>query len=123
MSQHVPQERVHNRVGEQIGCVPVPKIWEDVVDGMHVIPQASRRKPVFLDWPRRPASQPHTGKVQCTVKMRHHRGDQACAVVTVGLNLKGLNNMPRSGDVTATWRRRGCGGRRGAAGAVHRQGC
>ena len=60
----------------------------------------------LLDWPRRPPSQPNTGKVKCTgkvftVKMRHHRGDQACAVDTVGLNIKGLNkyNMPQSADV------------------------
>ena len=33
--------------------------------------------------------------------MRHHRGDQACPVDTVGLNIKGLVkfNMPRPGDV------------------------
>ena len=33
--------------------------------------------------------------------MRHHRGDQACPVDTVGLNIKCLdkNNMPRPGDV------------------------
>ena len=104
--QHVPQERVQNLVEEQIGCVPVPRIKEDVVDGIHVVPQEPRKKRVFLDWPRRPASQPNTGKVKCTgkvftVKMRHHRGDQACAVDTVGLNIKGLNkyNMPQSGDV------------------------
>ena len=35
------------------------------------------------------------------MKMRHHRGDQACAVDTLGLNIKGLNkyNMPQSGGV------------------------
>ena len=59
-----------------------------------------------MDWPRRPASQPNTGKVKCTgkvftVKMRHHRGDQACAVDTVGMNIKGLNknDMPQCEDV------------------------
>ena len=33
--------------------------------------------------------------------MRHHRGDQACPVDTVGLNIKGLVkfNLPRPGDV------------------------
>ena len=42
----------------------------------------------------------HQESFHC-VKMRHHRGDQACAVDTVGLNIKGLNkyNMPQSGDV------------------------
>ena len=41
-----------------------------------------------------------TGKV-FTVDMRHHRGDLACPVDTVGLNIKGLVkfNMPRPGDV------------------------
>ena len=76
------------------------------MDGLHVVPQEPRKKRVFLDWPRRPASQPNIGKVKCagkvfTVEMRHHRGDQVCAVDTVGLNIKGLNkyNIPQSGDV------------------------
>ena len=36
-----------------------------------------------------------------SVNMRHHRGDQACAVDTVDLNMKCLDkyNMPQSGDV------------------------
>ena len=65
----------------------MPKIKEDAVGGMH-------------------AEQPITGTVQCTgkvftVEMRHHRGDQARAVDTLGFNIKGLDkyNMPRSGDV------------------------
>ena len=89
--QHVPQERMQHRVVGQIGNVPVPHITEDIVDGMHHVPHERvpqpRKKLVFLDWPRRPASQPNTGKVKCTgkvftVKMRHHHGDQACAVDT-----------------------------------------
>ena len=45
-------------------------------------------------------SQPCTGRV-FTVKMPHHRGDQACAVDTLGLNIKCPDkyNMPQSGDV------------------------
>ena len=88
----------------------MPHITEDIVDGMHRVPHERvpkpRKKLIFLYWPRRPASQPNTGKVKCTgkvftVKVRHHRGDQACAVDTVGLNIKGLNkyNIPQSGDV------------------------
>ena len=110
MTQRALHERVHERVVGQIGDVQVPQITEDIVDGMHQVPQERfpqlRKKPVFLDWPRRPASQQNTGKVKCTgkvfaAKMRHHRGDQACAVDIVGLNIKGLNkyNMPQSGDV------------------------
>ena len=45
VTQHVPQER--ERVVEQIGCVAVPKIKEDVVDGFHVVPQEPRKKPRF----------------------------------------------------------------------------
>ena len=39
-----------------------------------------------------------TGKV---FTVRHHRGDLACAVDTLGLNIKGLDkyNMPRLEDV------------------------
>ena len=110
MTHRALHERVHERVVGQIGDVPVPQITEDIVDGKHHVPQECvpqlRKKRVFLDWPRRPASQPNTGKVKCTgkvfsVKMRHHRVDEACAVDTVGLNIKGLNkyNMPQSGDV------------------------
>ena len=109
MTQCAPHER--ERVVDQIGCVPVSKIKEDVVDGIRVVPQERvpqlRKKRVFLDWPRRPASQPNTGNVKCigkvfTVKMRHRRGDQACPVDTAGLNIKGLDkhsSMPQSGDV------------------------
>ena len=90
-------DRVYARAQDQGGCC----------GRLHVVPHEPRKKLVFLDWPRRPASQPNTGKVKCTgkvftVKMRHHRGDQACAVDTAeGLSVKGLNkyNMPQSGDV------------------------
>ena len=102
--QHVPQERVQNRVGEHIGGVLVPLSMKGIVEKTQHLPQPRKRR-VFLDWPRRPASQPNTGKVKCTgkvftLKMRHHRGDQACAVGFVGLNIKGLNkyNMPQSGS-------------------------
>ena len=47
LTQHVPLERVQNRVGEQIG-VPVPQIKEDVVDGIHVVPQEPRKKAGLL---------------------------------------------------------------------------
>ena len=36
--QHVPQERVQNSVGEQIGAVPALQIWEPI-EGPHVVPQ------------------------------------------------------------------------------------
>ena len=36
--QHVAQERVQNSVGEQIGAVPVPQIWEPI-EGPHLVPQ------------------------------------------------------------------------------------
>ena len=31
VTQHVPQDRVQNRVGEQIGCVQTLQIKEDIV--------------------------------------------------------------------------------------------
>ena len=37
--QHVPKERVQNRVGEQIGAVPVPQIWEPIGEGVQFAPQ------------------------------------------------------------------------------------
>ena len=42
------QRALHEREGvvERIGCVPVPEIKEDVVDGIHVIPQEPLKKRV-----------------------------------------------------------------------------
>ena len=78
-----PQERVQNLLPEQIMDFPVPQNMEDVEGVVRATPQERAR---------------FTGNV---FTVRHHRGDQACAVDTVGLNIKGLVkfNMPRSGDV------------------------
>ena len=35
--QHVPQQRVQNSAVEKIGSVPVPQIWEPIMDGPHLI--------------------------------------------------------------------------------------
>ena len=84
------------RIKEKIAWVsqPVPNVRrEDVVDGM-----------LFVDlvqpYPILRRGKPCNGKV-FTVKMLHHRGDQACAVDTLGLKIKGLdkNNMSQPGDV------------------------
>ena len=118
-----PQERVQNRTPEQIVDVPVPRTMEAIVEVVQSPPQErvqnrtpeqivprtmeervpSRIQEQIMDLPVRQimvASKAYTGKV-FTVGMRHHRGDQACPVDTVGLNIKGLDkyNMPRSGDV------------------------
>ena len=71
------QERVQNRPRKLFVDVPVPHIMEQTAGKVM-----------------------RTGKV-FTVDMRHHRGDQACPVDTVGLNIKGLVKfkMPRLGDV------------------------
>ena len=90
-----PQERVQNRTPEQILDVPVPRTMEERV------PSCIQEQIMDLPVPQiMVASKAYTGKV-FTVGMRHHRGDQACPVDTVGLNIKGLDkyNMPRSGDV------------------------
>ena len=75
LTQRAPHERVHERVVGQIGDVPEPQITEGIVDGMHHVPQERvpqlRKKRIFLDWPRRPASQPNTGKVKCTRESVH----------------------------------------------------
>ena len=90
-----PQERVQNRTPEQIVDVPVPRTMEERVP--------SRIQEQFMDLPVSPimvASKAYSRKVS-TVDMRHHRGDQASPVDTLGFNIKGLDKctMPRSGDV------------------------
>ena len=115
VTQLVPQDRVQNRVGEQIGGVPVPQIKED---GLQLVPQErtqNRSRKLVVDVPvphikekimdgarvlpqeRVQNRVTYTGNV---FTMRHHRDDQACAVDTVGLNIKGLDKyiMPQSGD-------------------------
>ena len=83
--RHVPDERVQNRVGEQMMGVPVRHIKED---GLLLVPQERVHNRAA-----------YTGTV-FTVKLRHHRDDQACVVDTMGF-IKGLDKhtMPRSGDV------------------------
>ena len=105
---------------EQIEGVPVPHIWEPIVDGLEFVPQESvqnRPRDLFVDMrvtyikeeivdgatvlPQECVQNraTYTGKV-FTVKMPHHRVDQACAVDNVGF-IKGLDkhNMARLGDV------------------------
>ena len=79
-----PRERVHNRAPELIVGFLVPQIKED---GLLLVPQERVHNRAA-----------YTGKV-FTVKLRHHRDDQAC-VDYVGF-IKGLDkhNMPRLGDV------------------------
>ena len=83
--RHIPEERVQHRVGEQMMDVPVRHIKED---GLLLVPQERVHNRAA-----------YTGKV-FTVKLHHHRDDQACVVDTVGF-IKGLDKhtMPRSGDV------------------------
>ena len=104
MTQFAPLER--QRVVDSIGGAPVPKIKEDAVGGMHVVPQEPRKKRVFLDLPRGPAEQPITGTVQCTgkvftVEMPHQHVHQAFPGDYVVSNIKGLDkyNLRRFGDV------------------------
>ena len=121
-----PQERVQNRTLEQIVDVPVPRTMEAIVKVVPSPPQERVQNCTpeqIVDVPflrtmevRVPsciqeqimdllvpqimvASKPFTGKAS-TVDMRHHRGDQACPVDTVGLNIKGLDRytLLRSGD-------------------------
>ena len=79
----LPQERVQNRTLEQIARSPAPQIMEAVFEALPSTPQERVR---------------FTWKV---FTVRHHCGDQACAVDTLGFNIKGLDkfNLPRSGDV------------------------
>ena len=94
MTQRAPHER--ERVVEQIGCMPGPKIKEDVVDGIHVVPGVAEKAGLLgLAKKTRFTAEHWEGQVYWD------RGDQACAVDTVGLNIKGLSkyNMPQSGDV------------------------
>ena len=84
--QLVPQERTQNRSRKLVVDVPVPHIKEKIMDGARVLPQERVQDRVT-----------YTGNV---FTMRHHRDDQACAVDTVGLNIKGVDKyiMPQSGD-------------------------
>ena len=79
-----PPERVQNRTPETIVDVPMPHIKED---GLLLVPQERVHNRAV-----------YTGKV-FTVKLRHHRDDQA-SLDNVGF-IKGLDkhNMPRLGDV------------------------
>ena len=124
----VPQERVLNRTQEQIVGVPVPRIMEAPVDVVLSTPLERvqhRTQELIADFPvpqnmedyagiKRAFPQEcvqyrfpepivdvcavYTGKV-FTVKLRHHRDDQAF-LDNVGF-IKGLDkhNMPRLGDV------------------------
>ena len=104
----VPQitEEIVDRIPEQTVGSPVPQITEEIVE---VIPQErvqNRPRKLFVDVPVPHIMEQTAGKVLrtgkvFTVDMRHHRGDQACPVDTVGLNIKGLVkfNLPRPGDV------------------------
>ena len=83
----VPHECVQNRSRKLFVDVPVPHTKEKIMESVRVLPQERVQNRVTL-----------TGKV---FTVRHHRGDPACAVDTLGLNIKGLDkyNMPRLGDV------------------------
>ena len=84
----MPREREQNRVGEQIVDSPMLRIKEEIVDGLQRVPQERVQNRAR-----------YTGKV-FTVKMRHHRDDQASALDTVGFTKRlHQHNMPRSGDV------------------------
>ena len=75
-----PLERVLHRTPEPIVDVPVPHIKED---GLLIIPQ---ERAVY------------TGQV-FTVKLRHHRDDQACSDNVEFIKGLDKHNMPRLGDV------------------------
>ena len=109
----ISEERVPNRTPQQIMDFPVSQnmrayagivrdillervTTEEIVEVMQVKKGPKR---VFVDFlPPHPASKPNTGKV-FTVKLRHHRDDQAFSD-NVGF-IRGLDkhNMPRLGDV------------------------
>ena len=101
-----PQVRVSERIGEW-----ETKVQEQIVEVSQVLPQ-QRKKRVFVDlvpphtapkpcfsgeMPHRRAN-PCTGKV-FTVDMPHQRVHWACSCDTVGLKLKGLDNVSQPGDV------------------------
>ena len=103
-----PQERLLNRTQEQISGSPVPQIMEAVVEVFSQERVQSRLPEQIMDFPVEDV----VGVVRATPQervrftwkvftVRHHRGDQACAVDTLGFNIKGLDkfNLPRSGDV------------------------
>ena len=101
----VPQERVQNRTPEQIVDFPVPQIIQESVQNrtLEQVRVHSRIQEQIMDLPVPQimvTSKAFTGKV-FTVGMRHHRGDQACLVDTLGFNIKGLDRFTllRSGDV------------------------
>ena len=105
--QRAPQEHVRNCVAEQIKSVLVPQMWEPVVD-LQLVPQErvqNRLGEHFVDVPvpqkkengfqlvpqeRVQTRATFTGKV-FTVKMRHHRDEQAYAAETLGF-IKGLEH-------------------------------
>ena len=99
--QLVPQERVQNRLGEDFMDVPVPLIKDEIVDSVQVSPQErvqNLARELFVDVPMPQIKEDglqlvpqervqnrakFTGKV-FTVKMRHHRDEQAYAAETLG---------------------------------------
>ena len=86
-----PLERVQNRTPEQIVDIPVLRTMEERV------PSCIQEQIMDLPVPQiMVASKAYTGKV-FIVDMRHHRGDQACPVDTLGFNIKGLDKhtMPQ----------------------------
>ena len=113
----IVQESVQNRTLEQVLVSPVPQTMEAVVEVSpptqheRVLSRMQERvqnrpRKLFVDVPVPHIMEQTAGKVMrtgkvFTVDMRHHRGDQACPVDTVDLNIKGLVkfNMPRPGDV------------------------
>ena len=74
---------IQNRTRKLFVDVPVLHITEKIVDNVFGLPQERVQNRVT-----------RTGKV---FTVRHHRGDQSCAVDTLGLNIKGLDkyNVPR----------------------------
>ena len=92
----VPQERVQNHTQEHIADFLVPQNMEDYAGIIRAFPQ--ERVQYRFPEPIVDVCAVYTGKV-FTVKLRHHRNDQAF-LDNVGF-IKGLDkhNMPRSGDV------------------------
>ena len=111
-----PQERVQNRIPEQIVDIPVPQIMEVAVEVVRdtplervlhrtpepivdvLVPHIKEDGLLLVPQERVHNRAVYTGKV-FTVKLRHHRDDQACSDI-VGF-IKGLDkhNMPRLGNV------------------------
>ena len=90
-------ERVQNRTVEQIVDLAAPLLLAKILEIIQLVPLDRTVCGACLE---RVLNRVAYREKVFTVKLRHHRDDQACSVDTVGF-IKGLDkhNLPRSGDV------------------------